>query len=123
MDIGFTDTPKEERICNKRVSNNRNSAFLYMCMAFYWLQNELQFHVNLKPNQLLKYLNKASIHTNSFFSFIPHSAIWGLNTLISLTQENKSTRINALYPKHVDALERAGLITLAKITHSKNLPT
>ena len=114
LDIWNPDSPEEETSSNKRVTINRNSAFPYLDMEFYWLQDKLQFRVHLKPNQLLKYLNKGSTHTNSCFSSIPHGVIRRLTTLTSITQDNKSTRINELYPHHALALEKAGLITPAE---------
>ena len=70
--------------------------------------------MHLKPNQLLKYIDKGSTRTNSCFSSITHSVIWRLTTLTSITQDNKSTRINELYPNHALALETADLITPAE---------
>ena len=81
LDIWNPDSPEEETPSNKRVTIKRNSAFPYLDMEFYWLQDELQFRVHLKPNQLLKYLNKGSTHTNSCFNSISHGVIRSLTAL------------------------------------------
>ena len=78
--------------------------------------------MHLKPNQLLKYIDKGSTRTNSCFSSITHSVIWRLTTLTSITQENQSIQINKLYPKHVSALKKAGLINKPyKISYSPRI--
>ena len=79
-------------------------------MEIYWQEEELKFKVHLKENQLLKYLNKGSTHTNATFHSIPSGVLRRLSSLTSATPENENKRLNLLYPGHTEALERAELI-------------
>ena len=75
----------------------------------YWRNDELQFRVHLKPNQVLKYLNKDSAHTKATFQAIPHGVLRRLTSLTSVHEDNEDTTLDVLYPKHIEALEKAGL--------------
>ena len=66
LDICEPDSSEEKKPSNKRVTINRSSLFSYLDMEMYLLQDEMQFCVHLKPNQLLKYLNKGSTHKPIF---------------------------------------------------------
>jgi hypothetical protein len=84
--------------------------FPYLDMQMFWTENEeLNFKVHLKPNQELKYLNRGSNHTKATFKAIPHGVLSRLAKLTTMTEENKNTRMNALYPEHAAALEKAKL--------------
>ena len=79
-------------------------------MELYWpRQGALQFHVHIKPNQVIKYLNAGSTHTASVFKAVPHGVINRLAKLTSITNRKKNTTIDELYPDHAAALEVAGL--------------
>jgi len=117
LDIWDPDSPPGEIPSNKNVKINRDVAFIYLDMELYWLNTNLEFCVHLKPNQLLKYLNKGSTHTAVCFKAIPSGVVRRLASLTALTTENANKRINELYPEHAKALERA------KLTTSEEYPT
>ena len=58
---------------------------------------------------MIKYLNAGSTHAASVFKAVPHGVINRLAKLTSITNRNKNTRIDELYPDHAAALEVAGL--------------
>ena len=62
-EIWNCDAPKSIVPSNENVKINRKKAFPYLDVEMYWLDDDLKFHVHLKENQLLKYLNKGSVHT------------------------------------------------------------
>jgi hypothetical protein len=78
-------------------------------MELFWRGEDLNFRVHMKPNQLLKYLNKGSAHTQACFKAIPHGVLRRLANLTSLNPETENTPMNKLYQHHCRALERAGL--------------
>ena len=65
------DAPADIKPRNKKVKINREKTFPYLDMEFYWREEELKFHIHLKENQLLKYLNKTRTHTQATFKSIP----------------------------------------------------
>jgi len=65
--------------------------------------------VHLKPNQALKHLNQGSEHTPGTFNAIPHCVVERLAKLAAATKDNENAPINLLHPKHVEALQKAGL--------------
>jgi len=110
MEIWKPNSPPEEvpRYSDK-ITICRNDAFPYLDLEMYWRNDELQFRVHLKPNQVLKYLNKDSAHTKATFQAIPHGVLRRLTSLTSVHEDNEDTTLDVLYPKHIEALERAGL--------------
>ena len=110
MEIWKPDSPPEEVPRNPdKITICRDDAFPYLDLEMYWRNDELQFRVHLKPNQVLNYLNKDSAHTNATFKAIPHGALRRLTSLTSVHEDNENTPLNELYPEHIAALERAGL--------------
>ena len=70
----------------------------------YWRNDDL------KPNQVLKYLNKDSAHTKAKFEALPHTHCSPLlDKSNSVLDNNESTPLNELYSEHIAPLERAGL--------------
>eukprot|EP00984_Skeletonema_dohrnii_P021597 scaffold10835_cov137-Skeletonema_dohrnii-CCMP3373.AAC.2 len=110
MEIWKPSSPPEEvpRYSDK-ITICRKDAFPYLDLEMYWRHDELQFRVHLKPNQELKYLNKDSAHTKATFEVIPHGVLRCLTSLTSVHEDNEDTTLDVLYPKHIEALERAGL--------------
>ena len=94
---------------NDKVTIRRDDAFPYLDMELYWREDALKFRVHLKDNQILKYLNLGSTHTQATFKSIPHGVIRRLTILTSPTPENEDLPINEIYPLHTAALERAEL--------------
>ena len=105
MEIWDPNSPDDEIPSSTNVNINRSAAFPYLDMELYWLNASLEFRVHLKPNQLLKYLNKGSTHTAACFKAIPSGVARRLVSLTSLTEENANKRVDELYPKHFNALE------------------
>jgi hypothetical protein len=58
----------------------------------------------LKPNQLLKYLNKGSAHTPATFISIQHGVLRRLASLTSTNQDTEDVPMNDLYKGHCRAL-------------------
>ena len=96
-------------------------------MEFYWKQEKLLTQVHLKENQLLKYLNVDSTHTNACFKAIPYGVTMRLATLTSATDENIDKPINEIYPDHAAALSKAGqkpkYLTLRELKQAANSKT
>ena len=80
-------------------------------MELYWRGDDLKFQVHLKPNQILKYLNKGSSHTNACTKAIPAGVLRRLAILTSPTPETENMPLNQLYPKHTAALQKSKLIS------------
>jgi len=91
------------------VTVAKTKSFPYLDMEMYWENQELRFRVHLKPNHLLKYLNKGSAHTNACFESIPHGVMGRLAKLTSRTEVTEDMRIDELYPRHAEALRKAKL--------------
>ena len=110
MEIWKPNSPPEEvpRYSDK-ITICTDEAFPYLDLEMYWRNDELQFRVHLKPNQVLKYLNKDSAHTKATFKAIPHGVLRRLASLTSVHEDNEDTTLDVLYPEHIQALERANL--------------
>ena len=111
VDIWNPDARPDEVPSNDKVTICRDKAFPYLDLEMYWREEELKFRVHMKPNQVLKYLNKGSAHTNACFRAIPHGVLRRLTVLTSLTPETENLTIDQLYPEHIRALEKAKLPT------------
>ena len=105
------DAPPDLKPKNKKVKINRKSAFPYLDMELYWINDELKFRVHLKKGQLLKYLNKGSAHTNACLKAIPSGVLRRLASLTSLLPDNANVTMDLLYPDHIAALRKAKLIS------------
>jgi len=75
VEICNPDAPENEVPRNKQVTICREDAFPYLDLEMYWREEELKFRVHLKPNQVLKYLNQGSAHTNACFRAIPYGVL------------------------------------------------
>ena len=109
MEIWNPESPPDEVPRNKKVTICKEESFPYLDLEMYWRDEDLQFRVHLKPNQELKYLNQGSAHTKATFKAIPHGVLRRLTLLTSVNEDNKNTTLDELYPKHIEALEKAGL--------------
>ena len=90
------------------ISNSPSLPFLDMNIA--WSNSgNLSFSVYRKPGQELKYLNHDSTHTKATSKSIPNGVLTRLSRLTSITDENKDTKMDILYPSHAEALSTAGL--------------
>jgi hypothetical protein len=89
-------------------------------------EGNLQFRVHLKENQVLKYLNRRSTHTDACFAAIPTEVMKRLASLTTRTEESEITRMDELYPAHAKALKKANLVpdifpTLGKIFDNQQM--
>ena len=109
VDIWNPDAPADEVPSNKKVTICKDEAFPYLDLEMYWRGEELKFRVHMKPNQVLKYLNKGSAHTNACFRAIPYGVLRRLTILTSLTPETENMTLDQLYPEHIKGLEKAKL--------------
>jgi hypothetical protein len=96
-------------------------------MEMYWsMEGNLQFRVHLKENQVLKYLNRGSMHTNACFAAIPTGVMKSLASLTTRTKESELMQMDELYPEHAKALKKANLApdifpTLGKILDNQQI--
>jgi hypothetical protein len=65
--------------------------------------------VYLKPGQQLKYLNNDSPHPNHCFKAITKGVFGRLASITSLPDASRYKSIKDLYPRHFEALDKAGL--------------
>jgi hypothetical protein len=94
----------------KAVRTTNKNYFLFLYMEMYWSpEGNLQFRVHLKENQVLKYLNRGSTHTDACFAAIPTGVMKRLASLTTRTKESELTRMDKLYPAHTEALKKANL--------------
>jgi hypothetical protein len=70
-------------------------------MEMYWSpEGNLQFRVHLKENQVLKYLNRGSTHTDACFAAIPTGVMKRLASLTTRTEKSELMTMDKLYPAH-----------------------
>jgi hypothetical protein len=94
----------------KAVGTTNKDYFPFLDMEMYWsLEGNLQFRVHLKENQVLKYLNRGSTHTNACFAAIPTGVMKRLSSLTTRTEKSELTTMDELYPVHAKALKKANL--------------
>ena len=92
------------------VSEIATNTLLYLDLEFLWnADGALEFQVHPKPNQKLKYLNTASIHTNATFNAILSGIFYRLAKMTSRTKKNSQMNIDERYQGHAKALSKAGL--------------
>jgi hypothetical protein len=112
---------KDDGRKHKAVNATNKDYFLFLDMEMYWSpKGNLQFRVHLKENQILKYLNRRSTHTEACFAAIPTGVMKRLASLTTRTDTSESMRMDKLYPMHTKALQTANLApnifpTLGKI--------
>ena len=71
-----------------KLSEIATNSFPYLDLEFFWNADiEMEFQVNQKTNQKLKYLNKESTHTNAAFNAIPSSILNRLDKIFSRTKK------------------------------------
>ena len=111
----------------KAVGTTNKDYFPFLDMEMYWsLEGNLQFRVHLKENQVLKYLNRGSMHTNACFAAIPTGVMKSLASLTTRTKESELMQMDELYPEHAKALKKANLApdifpTLGKILNNQQI--
>jgi hypothetical protein len=94
----------------KAVGTTNKNYFTFLDMEMHWSpEGHLQFRVHLKENQVLKYLNRRSTHTDTCFAAIPTGVMKRLASLTTRTEESELTRMDELYPAHAQALKKANL--------------
>ena len=71
--------------------------------------NDLAFKIHMKPNQVLKYLNKDSCHTGNYFKAIPNGVLRILSKLTSKSNLNFNSKLDELYSNHAKAFQTANL--------------
>jgi len=101
--------PKYNGTVSNQVTVVSKDSFPFLDMELFWNGQNLNFCVHLKENQELKYLNKGSAHTNACYIAILEGVLKHLAKLTSCNNDNKNIKMNALYPKHAEALKKAGL--------------
>ena len=83
----------------------------FLNMELFWDENnDLKFCIHVKPNQEIKYLNAGSSHTPDCFKAINKGVCHRLTMLTSTTPTNANSPLSEIYPRHFDALEKAGLL-------------
>jgi hypothetical protein len=91
----------------KAVGTTNKNYFLFLDMEIYWSpEGNLQFRVHLKENQVLKYLNRRSMHTDACFAAIPTGVMKRLASLTTRTEGSELTWMDKLYPAHAKALKK-----------------
>jgi hypothetical protein len=97
---------------HKAVKATNKKYFLFLDMEMYWSpEGILQFRVQLKENQVLKYLNRGSTHTDACFAAIPAGVMKRQGSLTTRTNKSELMRMDELYPAHAKALQTANLAT------------
>jgi hypothetical protein len=104
------DAGKEGGYNQGKITTDTSEAFPFLDMEFYWDDNnELNYRVHLKENQVLKYLNRGSNHPKACFKAIYTGVSKRLAKLTKVTAESADKKLDELYPKHAEALEAANL--------------
>jgi hypothetical protein len=94
----------------KAVGTTNKDYFPFLDMEMYWSpEGNLQFRVHLKENQVLKYLNHGSTHTDACFAAIPTGVMKRLASCTTRTEKSELTTMDKLYPAHAKALKKANL--------------
>ena len=87
-----------------------NKAFPFLGMEFCWnIDNNLQYRVHLKDNQVIKYLNRGSNHPKACFKAIYTGVLKRLSALMAVNKDTVDKKLDELYPKHAAALAAADL--------------
>jgi hypothetical protein len=82
----------------KAVGTTNKDYFPFLDMEMYWSpEGNLQFRVHLKENQVLKYLNCRSMHTDACFAAIPTGVMKRLASLTTRTEKSELTMMDELY--------------------------
>jgi len=79
---------KTSKQLKHHVTIHRGDILPYLEIELYYHQSSLEFHVHLKPNQLIQYLNRGSMHIAVCLKAIPSSAMRCLTSLTSMTKKN-----------------------------------
>jgi hypothetical protein len=118
---------KDDARKHKAVDTTKKDYFPFLDMEMYWSpEGNLQFRVHLKENQVLKYLNRGSTHTEACFAAIPTGVMKRLASLTTRADKSESMRMDELYPMHAKALQTANLApnvfpTLGKILDNQQM--
>jgi hypothetical protein len=118
---------RDDRRKYKAAGTTNKDYFPFLDMEMYWsLEGNLQFRVHLKENQVLKYLNRGSMHTNACFAAIPTGVMKRLASLTTRTEKSELTTMDKLYPEHAKALKKSNLApdifpTLGKILDNQQM--
>ena len=97
---------KEERV--QIVTNNK---FPFLDMKMSWSpEGDLKFGVFRKNGKQLKYVGKESTHRPGTLRAIPLGVLNRLDKLTSRKPSIHSEGVDKIYPDHVNALRKAGLV-------------
>jgi hypothetical protein len=82
----------------KAVGTTNKDYFPFLDMEMYWSpEGNLQFRVHLKENQVLKYLNCRSMHTDACFAASSTGVMKRLASLTTRTEKSELTTMDELY--------------------------
>ena len=88
-----------------------NDKFPFLDMKMIWSpEGDLQFGVFRKKGQQLKYVGKESTHTPGTLRAIPSGVLNRLAKLTSRKTSIQAEAVDTIYPDHVNALLKAGLV-------------
>jgi len=110
LDKSRRELPTEQN--DPKMSIETGNFFPHLDTEPVWATNgNLQFRVQLKPNQQLKCLNADSIHTKACFKAMSSGVCKRLSKLTTTTDTNKNLPLNKIYPQDFQALKHAGPVT------------
>eukprot|EP00957_Ditylum_brightwellii_P186949 14237042-Ditylum_brightwellii.AAC.2 len=118
MDLLLKKDKKEDGLT---VTFNATFPFPDMEMLWDGEIREMRFRVFQKPNQALKYVDKASTHQTTTFKSDANGVFTRLARLTSNTTTNKNLQIKKLYLDHAEALMIADLTPLTVFPVFKQL--
>ena len=88
-----------------------NDEFPFLGIKMSWSpEGDLQFGVFRKKGQQLKYFGKESTHTPGTLRAIPSGVLNRLDKLTSRNPFIHAEAVDTIYPAHVNALRKAGLV-------------
>ena len=80
---------RKQKTHNDNVTIHTGELFQYLDMDLYLKQDELNFLIQFKPTQQLKYMNKGSTHTNATCRTIPHGVLKNLTNRSSTSTKSE----------------------------------
>eukprot|EP00957_Ditylum_brightwellii_P207538 15353421-Ditylum_brightwellii.AAC.2 len=82
----------EINVAEKEVKVKIDDHFLLLDMKLTWKEDDLEFSVYNKENQMIKYLNSKSCHRSEVFKAMSAGLFTCLGRLTLLTEENKNEK-------------------------------
>eukprot|EP00957_Ditylum_brightwellii_P179793 13696150-Ditylum_brightwellii.AAC.1 len=96
--------PRDKKEKRVTVIYNQASPLLDMEMQWDEVSREMGLQVFQKPNQALKYVDKASTHRPTAFKSIANGVLTQLARLTLNIAASRNKQIDKLYPDHREAL-------------------